>query len=228
MKKMLLFGLLALLASGTQAQKNAPQFPALKTGADSASYAYGVILGASLKRQMSADLTRDIFLNSLAAALKGDSTLFNPEDANTIFGNFNKQNQMKAYEKNRKDGEAFLNDNKKRKEVITTPSGLQYEVLTKGVGTVSPKATDRVKVMYKGTLIDGTVFDSTPAGSPATFGLNQVIRGWTEGLQYMHAGDKFKFYIPYQMAYGERAQGQKIKPFSALIFEVEMLEIIAQ
>ena len=110
--------------------------------------------------------------------------------------------------------------------MTTTASGLQYEVLTKGTNTVNPKATDKVKVHYHGTLIDGTVFDSSvDRGQPAAFGLGQVIKGWTEGLQLMHVGDKFRFFIPYELAYGDRPAGQKIKPYSTLIFDVELLEI---
>jgi FKBP-type peptidyl-prolyl cis-trans isomerase len=120
-----------------------------------------------------------------------------------------------------------LENNKKRKEVTTTSSGLQYEVMKRGNGTVSPKETDKVEVHYHGTLISGEVFDSSvERGQPAQFGLNQVIKGWTEGLQYMKEGDKFKFFIPAELAYGERGAGGKIKPGSTLIFEVELLKIV--
>ena len=129
------------------------------------------------------------------------------------------------YGANRKAGEDFLKQNAKRKEVKTTQSGLQYEVLTAGTGDI-PTASDRVKVNYQGTLIDGTEFDSSyKRGQPATFGCSQVIKGWTEALTMMPVGSKWKLYIPQELAYGERESG-KIPPFSALIFEVELIEIV--
>ncbi|MBR1564945.1 MAG: FKBP-type peptidyl-prolyl cis-trans isomerase [Paludibacteraceae bacterium] len=123
------------------------------------------------------------------------------------------------------EGELFLEENKKKEGVITTESGLQYEVLKQGKGK-KPAATDKVRVHYHGTLIDGTVFDSSvDRGEPAEFYLNQVIAGWTEGLQLMPEGSKYKFYIPQELGYGSRAAGQ-IPPFSTLIFEVELLKIV--
>jgi FKBP-type peptidyl-prolyl cis-trans isomerase FklB len=131
----------------------------------------------------------------------------------------------KMYGANKKAGEEFLAENAKREGVITTESGLQYEVVTMGKGA-KPAATDRVKVHYHGTLTDGTVFDSSvDRGTPAEFGVNQVIQGWVEGLQLMPVGSKFKLYIPQNLAYGSQDQGQ-IKPFSTLVFEVELIEIL--
>ena len=125
----------------------------------------------------------------------------------------------------KEDGEKFLKANAQRAEVKTTPSGLQYEVIEASPGQ-KPKATDKVKVHYEGTLIDGTVFDSSyQRGEPITFGLNQVIKGWTEGLQLMSIGSKYKLYIPYQLAYGEQGAGGSIPPYAALIFTVELLGI---
>lgn len=122
-------------------------------------------------------------------------------------------------------GEKFLAENAKRPEVKTTPSGLQYEVLNATLG-LKPKATDTVRVHYEGTLIDGTVFDSSyKRGEPISFGLNQVIKGWTEGLQLMSIGSKYRLYIPYQLAYGEQGAGASIPPYAALIFTVELLGI---
>jgi FKBP-type peptidyl-prolyl cis-trans isomerase len=154
--------------------------------------------------------------------MKGHDTQFNQQTAgeyisNTI--NFLKYGDTKG------EGERFLAANQLKEGVQVTESGLQYEVLTMGSGP-KPQATDRVKVHYHGTLIDGTVFDSSvERGEPAEFGLNQVIKGWTEGLQLMPVGSKFRFYIPQELGYGERATGS-IPPYSTLIFDVELLEIL--
>ncbi|MBQ9426170.1 MAG: FKBP-type peptidyl-prolyl cis-trans isomerase [Paludibacteraceae bacterium] len=122
-------------------------------------------------------------------------------------------------------GEAFLKENAQKEGIHVTESGLQYEVLTMGKGP-KPSATDRVKVHYHGTLMDGTVFDSSyERGEPIVFGLNQVIKGWTEGVQLMPVGSKFRFFIPYDLAYGERGAGEQIPPYSMLIFEVELISI---
>jgi FKBP-type peptidyl-prolyl cis-trans isomerase FklB len=200
--------------------------PKLANAKDSASYAYGLVLGASVKRQMNTELNSDLIVQALNASIKNDATLFTTEQASAIYGDYNKMMQMKAGEA----AEQFLEKNKKRPEVKTTASGLQYEVLKAGdPNNPMPLATDKVKVHYHGTLIDGVVFDSSvDRGKPAEFGLNQVIKGWTEGVQLMHVGDKFKFFLPYQLAYGERGSGQKIKPYAALVFEVELLEILAK
>lgn len=225
MKKHLLLLVFAAMAFGLSAQKSKP---VLKTARDSASYAYGIVLGNSIKRQLSEDLNGDVLVAALNATLKGDSTAFTPEMANKVFSEYNRAMQAKASEKVRMEGQKFLAENKKRPGVTVTPSGLQYEVMKRGTGTVAPKETDKVEVHYHGTLIGGDVFDSSvDRGQPATFNLNQVIKGWTEGLQYMHEGDKFKFFIPAELAYGDRSAGPKIKPGSTLVFEVELLKILA-
>jgi len=223
MKKMLLLLSMAAMTSGLFAQTKI----ALTNAKDSASYAYGIVLANSIKRQLSDNLNREVLIASLNATLKEESMLMTPEVANKVFSDYNRSVQMKASEKTRKEGLEFLENNKKRKEVTTTSSGLQYEVMKRGNGTVSPKETDKVEVHYHGTLISGEVFDSSvERGQPAQFGLNQVIKGWTEGLQYMKEGDKFKFFIPAELAYGERGAGGKIKPGATLVFEVELLKIV--
>ncbi|MFI3189725.1 peptidylprolyl isomerase [Crenothrix sp. D3] len=129
-------------------------------------------------------------------------------------------------EENSTAGVAFLAENAKKANIVTTASGLQYEVLTKGTGTVSPAATDTVTVHYKGTTLDGTEFDSSYSrGAPASFPLNRVIAGWTEGVQLMKVGDKFRFYIPADLAYGSEGAGRLIGPNATLIFEVELIKI---
>ena len=134
-------------------------------------------------------------------------------------------NKEAMYGQNRIAGEKFLEENKQKEGVVTLPSGLQYKIITEGTGE-KPKATDKVKVNYEGTLIDGTVFDSSiKRGQPATFQVNQVIKGWTEALKMMPVGSKWELYIPYQLAYGDRETGKDIKPYSALIFSVELLGI---
>jgi FKBP-type peptidyl-prolyl cis-trans isomerase FklB len=201
--------------------------PTLVTQKDSASYAYGIMMAQGLKRQISIELNNEAFAYALGQALSDSKTLaYTPDQAAVVYNEYNRLQTMKLGEKARVSGETFLAENKKRKEVVTTASGLQYEVLKKGTGTAKPAATSQVTVHYHGTLTDGQVFDSSvERGQPATFGLNQVISGWTEGVQLMVVGDKFRFYLPYNLAYGERAAGAKIKPFSALVFEVELIEI---
>jgi len=222
MRKTLLLLVFAAMAKGLVAQTTVT----LKTAQDSASYAYGIVLANSIKRQLGSDLNHEVFIASLNTALKGDAMLLSQEAATKVFDTFNRAMQAKAAAKVREEGKQFLEENKKRKEVTTTASGLQYEVLTRGTGIVSPKETDKVEVHYHGTLINGVVFDSSvERGQPAGFALNRVIKGWTEGVQYMKEGDKFKFFIPSELAYGERGAGDKIKPGATLVFEVELLRI---
>lgn len=201
--------------------------PELKTPLDSASYAAGISFAQNMKRQMTTELNYEVFGYALGQSLAGKpGMLYTTEQATAIFSEYNRVQTMKAGEVARMAGEKFLAENKKRKEVTTTASGLQYEVMKKGPGGPKPAATNKVTVHYHGTLTDGTKFDSSvERGQPASFGLNQVIPGWTEGVQLMSAGDKFKFYLPYNLAYGERSAGAIIKPYSALVFEVELLEI---
>ena len=148
------------------------------------------------------------------------------EEAQTVINDFFQSLQAEGGEKAQSEGKAFLEENSKRAEIVTLPSGLQYEIMTEGAGA-TPKATDTVKVHYHGTLIDGKVFDSSVnRGEPATFGVTQVISGWVEALQLMPVGSKWKLFIPSELAYGAQGAGQAIAPHSTLIFEVELLEVV--
>jgi FKBP-type peptidyl-prolyl cis-trans isomerase FklB len=213
-------------AAGGTAGTAAPAVD-LKNQLDSASYAFGVVIGNSLKRQMDPTLNPDLLLSALTAVMKGQTPPLSVEQANQVYSVYNQKQQTQALAQQAPmQNDNFLTENKNRKEVTTTASGLQYEILKKGPGGKSPKATDMVTVHYHGTNVDGSVFDSSvQRGQPATFPLNQVIKGWTEGLQYMEVGDKFKFYIPAGLAYGDRSPSPKIKPNATLIFEVELLKI---
>ena len=203
-----------------------------KNNMDSLSYSLGVLVAQNLKSQGFDQLDA----KSLAAAMQDvleDKTLkISLDRANAIMQEYAMAKQAEAAEAAKAEhaatieaGERFLAENGKKKGVTTTESGLQYEVLHPGSGA-KPTATDEVTVHYHGTLLDGTVFDSSvERGSPASFPLNRVIAGWTEGLQYMSTGAKYRFYIPYDLAYGDRGAGAKIGPYSTLIFDVELLSI---
>ncbi|MBO7652195.1 MAG: FKBP-type peptidyl-prolyl cis-trans isomerase [Bacteroidales bacterium] len=199
---------------------------------DSLSYAIGMRLyDMYVGDNLNTETDSTIVLKAFTDKMNGKEVMTAEEEEATIMAFFTKKQeeqqreQAKQNESIKAEGENFLAENAKRPEVKTTESGLQYEVITEGNGK-KPAATDVVKVHYKGTLIDGTVFDSSyDRGEPAEFPLNRVIAGWTEGLQLMSVGSKYKLYIPYQLGYGERGAGQDIKPYSALIFDVELLEI---
>ncbi len=225
------------------AKKGTPAPVVLKTEGDSISYAIGQNIYGNLK-----DPLIQLNLNVLIASLKDAATeksIFSQEKTTQVLTELNKKMQERqaavqkateekkqaemapVIEKNKKEGTVFLEENKKKEGVITTASGLQYKIISKGTGEVFPKATDKVKVHYKGTLLDGKVFDSSyDRNQPAEFPLNQVIKGWTEGLQLMHVGDKFQFFIPYELAYGEMGRGETIPPATVLTFEVELLDIV--
>ena len=209
----------------------------LKNATDNELFVKGLEIGSNLNQQFSRseylfnDSTIELKLNIIKVALldnlkKEANVLMNAEEATEWL---NKTMEAKEAEKNKAlsaEGEAFLAENAKREGVFVTESGLQYEVITMGEGE-KPTAESTVKVHYHGTLIDGTVFDSSvQRGEPIEFPLGGVIKGWTEGLQLMPVGSKFILYIPYQLAYGERGAGELIAPYSALIFEVELLDIV--
>lgn len=195
------------------------------------SYTIGMDIGNSLSEQ-DMELDLDMLVEALRASYSGEETRLTREEADAEREAFmqRRQQEMQARQNeeaaaNQKAGEAFLAENAKRDDVMVTDSGLQYRVIIEGDGA-SPAAEDRVTVHYKGTLIDGMQFDSSyDRGEPATFALNQVIPGWTEGLQLMKEGAKYEFFIPSELAYGEQGRPGPIGPNSTLIFEVELLEV---
>ena len=191
-----------------------------------ASYALGLSVGSSLKSQNIDDIEIADFVEGLSIIFKGGVPKFTADEANARINAYLQQRAEAAFAGNKEAGESFLAANGARAEVTTTASGLQYEVLAAGDGD-KPGATSQVTVHYHGTLTDGTVFDSSvDRGSPATFGVNQVIKGWTEALQLMPAGSKWKLFIPQELAYGASPRpGGPIQPYMALVFEVELLSI---
>ncbi|MEY4485929.1 MAG: FKBP-type peptidyl-prolyl cis-trans isomerase [Flavobacteriia bacterium] len=191
-----------------------------------ASYGVGMSIAESLAQQDLSTLDLDQVLAGMRAIFNGETPLITPEEANLHIQRYLDAQKTQKYEVNKLAGEAFLADNAQRPEVKTTESGLQYEVLQEGDGP-KPGPTSQVTVHYHGTLIDGTVFDSSvERGAPATFGVNQVIRGWTEALQLMAAGSKYRLTIPQELAYGANPHpGGAIQPYAALIFDVELLSI---
>jgi FKBP-type peptidyl-prolyl cis-trans isomerase len=229
--KNLLFVLVAIVVVTMSScnNQNGSGNVSVETMTDSVSYALGYSIGNNILAQFP-----DIDPNIVGAAISDvyaekEITMFaNEQEAGAfIQGYFAKQMEVKA-QSNLEEGNKFLEENKAREGVTTTESGLQYEVITEGTGAV-PTATDKVRVHYHGTTIDGTVFDSSvDRGEPAVFGVGQVIKGWTEALQLMPVGSKWKVFIPAELAYGERGAGANIGPNSALVFEVELLEIITE
>ena len=197
---------------------------------DKLSYALGVNFGGQM-------LQANLKINDYQSFVKGIETVLEGKQPEIPYSECQKvlndyfaklqQEEEKKYAEVKKSGEEFLASNAKRPEVKTTESGLQYEILKEGTGA-KPNATDTVRVHYHGTLTDGTMFDSSvERGVPAEFGVNQVISGWVEALQMMPVGSKWKLFIPSDLAYGQRGAGDFIKPHSALVFEVELLQVIS-
>lgn len=200
---------------------------------DKVSYALGLGIGQQLAQMGASDLNIDDFADAIKDVINGNELKVLHKDAQTIVQEYFRQqeeriNAIRAEQGKaaKAEGEKFLAENGKKEGVVTLKSGLQYEVLREGNGK-KPKATDQVKCHYEGTLINGQVFDSSyKRNEPAVFPLNQVIPGWTEGLQLMQEGAKYRFYIPYILAYGESGAGGSIPPFATLIFDVELLEVM--
>lgn len=192
---------------------------------DQVAYALGTSIGMQLRQMGAEELDINEFATGVGDAL-ADKTAMEPAEIQAVINEYFNRKAEEQSRKAKSAGEDFLAANAKKGGVVTLPSGLQYQVLREGNGK-RPKATDQVRCHYEGTLINGTVFDSSyKRGEPAVFGLNQVIKGWTEGVQLMQEGAKYRFFIPYDLAYGERGAGQQIPPFAALIFDVELIEVI--
>lgn len=206
----------------------------IKEEMDKLSYALGLGIGHQLKQMgLKGQLKIEDFAQSITDVLDDNQLQMTNAEAQVLVNAFFQEQEKKMQEQRAQAGKAelergrvFLENNGKRAEVTTTKSGLQYEVLTEGTGK-HPKATDKVRCHYEGRLIDDTVFDSSyRRNEPAVFGLNQVITGWTEGLQLMGEGAKYRFYIPYLLGYGESGAGEMIPPYATLVFDVELLEVI--
>jgi len=200
---------------------------------DKVSYALGIGIGHQLANMGGQELNIDDFAQAVKDVLGGKELKIKSSEAQQIVQEFFAQQEQKiskqraeAGKAHKESGEKYLAENAKKDGVITLPSGLQYQVLKEGNGK-KPSAKDSVKCHYEGFLIDGTVFDSSiQRGEPAVFGLQQVIAGWTEGLQLMQEGAKYRFFIPYRLAYGEGGAGSSIPPFAALVFDVELIEVM--
>jgi len=220
------FLMFSFFANPMSAQKN----KSLKTFQDSMSYAYGFLIGQQMKEMGTVD--KEMLKKGLDDQFAG-KTKITEQEAQMIMKKAQQERQRADKKRqenegkiNKEKGLKFLADNKVKKEVGTTPSGLQYKILKTGKGGRKPRTTDKVKVHYEGKLIDGTIFDSSyERGEPTTFGLGQVIKGWTEGLQLMSVGDKYRLYIPSELAYGKRGQ-RGIPSNAVLVFDVELLDII--
>ena len=225
----LMVGVLCVLLVAVQGM--AQDSAILKTQRDKVSYSMGLDIGRMLKMQ-GVDVDLELVTRGLKDAYTGNQPLLTDEEMQEVLTNFKKEFIAKQQElakqqgeKNKKEGEMFLETNKKKEGVQTLPSGLQYKVLKAGAGK-KPTATDTVTVHYRGTLIDGKEFDSSyRRGKPATFPVNGVIPGWTEALQLMEEGAKWELFIPSNLAYGERSAGGDIGPNATLIFEVELISI---
>jgi FKBP-type peptidyl-prolyl cis-trans isomerase len=230
MRNSIIYGLVGILALSASCQQNGKSVK-LESDIDSVSYAIGVLVGTNNLKQLESapgggDINKEAMSSAFRIASMGEEAVLTEEQANEVVRKFFESAGEREAQKALEEGNKFLETNKAREGVTTTASGLQYEVITAGTGAL-PLATDQVRVHYHGTLIDGKVFDSSvDRGEPVVFGVGQVIPGWTEALQLMPVGSKWKIYLPSEIAYGERGAGGDIGPNSVLIFEVELLEIV--
>ena len=193
---------------------------------DKFCYAIGLGIGQNLLSMGAQGINVEDFAQAIADVLNRKETAISHNEAREIVNKYFMELEEKMNAENIEKGKAFLAENAKKEGIITLPSGLQYEVITEGNGK-KPSATDKVKCHYEGTLIDGTLFDSSiKRGQPAVFGVNQVIKGWVEALQLMSEGSKWRLFIPSELGYGAQQAGEMIPPHSTLIFEVELIEVL--
>lgn len=234
MRKTLISGsfLLMALAGMTQGTKPVakkpvtPPGPVLKTGIDSVSYAIGISLASFYKEQGIKQVNTALVSRAINDAMKGQKTLLTEEQCNMSISNYLQQLKKEKSAAARKEGEDFLAANKSKPGVVTLPSGMQYQVIKEGTGP-KPAATDKVRCHYHGTLINGTVFDSSvDKGQPIEYPVNGFIKGWVEALQLMPVGSKWKLFVPSELAYGDNQSGPLIAPGSTLIFDIELLDIL--
>ncbi|MHB1177331.1 MAG: FKBP-type peptidyl-prolyl cis-trans isomerase [Daejeonella sp.] len=204
---------------------NAPVF---KSQVDSASYAFGASIANDIKSRGVTSLNYTLVAKAMNDVFASATPALSPAQSQELIYRFLSSIEKQKFQGSIGEGAKFMTENSKKAGIVTLPSGLQYEVLTTGTG-IKPKSTDEVTVNYKGTLTNGKQFDSSyDRGEPTTFMLNQVIPGWTEGVQQMPVGSKYRFYIPYSLAYGERGAGQDIPPYSNLIFEIELISAVSK
>ncbi|HET7001581.1 MAG TPA: FKBP-type peptidyl-prolyl cis-trans isomerase [Puia sp.] len=235
MKKSILFVLIILSFGNLFAQSRkksasqattAPAAVKLNDQTDSLSYSIGIMVASFYKQQGISNINDAMVNKAIKDKMSGDSTLLTEQQCNQVLMGFIEKAKAEKAAAAKKQGEAFLAANKTKPGVITTASGLQYIVLKQGTGP-KPALTDKVKCDYEGKLIDGTVFDSSvKQGKPIEFAVNGVIAGWTEALQLMNTGSKYRLFIPSNLAYGDQQMGSDIKPGSTLIFDVDLIEIV--
>ena len=217
-------GIAALAVLLMSCQGNTQNKSDMKTQKDTVSYGIGLNIGKNLKAQ-SIDIDPDLLIQGVKDQMAGSKTLITEEQAQAAIMSMQQQGMTKQLEKNKKEGEAFLAENKKKDGVKTTASGLQYKIIKDGTGP-KPKADQRVTVNYRGTLVDGTEFDSSfKRGQPAEFAISEVVKGWGEAMQMMSVGSKWEIYFPPDLGWGERGAGAAVPPNATVIFEVELLGI---
>lgn len=211
--------------AGKTPVKNAAAAVVFKSTLDSASYAFGNTMASSMKNDGLNSLNYELLIKGLKDAFGGATPLIPKEKSQMAINNLFVSVSRQKHAPTIAEGKAFLEHNKKQPDVQTTASGLQYQVINRGTG-IRPAATDTVLVNYRGTLLNGKQFDSSyDRKEPLSLPLNGVIAGWTEGVQLMQTGSKYKFFVPYNLAYGERGAGEDIPPYSTLIFEIELLKV---
>jgi FKBP-type peptidyl-prolyl cis-trans isomerase FklB len=225
MKTYILLIAAVTISTYSSAQTKPATAPIFETQLDSASYAFGASIANDLKNRGVNSLNYTLVSKAMSDVFSGGNVIFSPEKSQEVIYGLLNVLEKKKFEGAIAEADKYLSDNKQKSGITTLPSGLQFEVLAPGTGA-KPLVTDEVTVHYKGTLTNGKQFDSSyDRGEPTSFALNQVIPGWTEGLQQMNIGSKYRFFIPYALAYGERGAGKDIPPYSTLIFEVELIKI---